>query len=164
MDGEGQGGAASCRYFQEIKHNIRCQYCETLQECQSSISCAFIQTYSYIYTFSVPLDPQAVFFHCVYTPIKLLTVPAKPTIPSSKLARPIAVAGTVKSAKSEISCKLIAARSLLSHISISSFKRQMDHMLEPHTFLSFCQQQRPRHPSYPTSSAAPSIQLDYRHH
>lgn len=45
---------------------------------------------------------QAVFFHWVYIPIKLLAVPARPTMPSSKLAQASAAAGIVRSHKSEV--------------------------------------------------------------
>lgn len=46
---------------------------------------------------------QAVFCQALYTPSKLLVVPARPTMPSSKLAYPRAVLGTVRSQRSESS-------------------------------------------------------------
>lgn len=64
-----------------------------------------------------PFLLQAVFFQVVHTPIKLLTVPANPTMPSSKFAYPRAVLGTVKSHRSEISWSLVAVRSLSSSVS-----------------------------------------------
>jgi hypothetical protein len=52
--------------------------------------------------------PHAVFCHTVYTPIKLLTVPARPTMPSSRLRYPNAEMGTVRSQMSEMSWILAA--------------------------------------------------------
>lgn len=62
---------------------------------------------------SVHLPPvQAVFFHIATRPIKLLTVPAIPTMPSSRLTQPSAEVGMVRSHKSEMSCSWLADRSL----------------------------------------------------
>lgn len=65
---------------------------------------------------SVRLPPctptQAVFFHIATKPIKLLTVPAIPTMPSSRLTHPSAEVGMVRSHKSEMSCSWLADRSL----------------------------------------------------
>lgn len=62
---------------------------------------------------SAHLPPiQAVFFHIATRPIRLLTVPAIPTIPSSRLTQPSAEEGTVRSHKSEMSCSWLADRSL----------------------------------------------------
>lgn len=55
---------------------------------------------------------HAVFFHCRYTPIKLLSVPARPTKPSSSLTQLRADRGTVRSQRSEVSCSRLAVRSL----------------------------------------------------
>lgn len=55
---------------------------------------------------------QAVFFHIATKPIKLLTVPAIPTMPSSRLTHPSAEVGTVRSHRSEMSCSWLADRSL----------------------------------------------------
>lgn len=55
---------------------------------------------------------QAVFFHIATNPIRLLTVPAIPTMPSSRLTQPSAEVGMVRSHKSEMSCNWLADRSL----------------------------------------------------
>ena len=54
----------------------------------------------------------AVFFQVAQTPIKLLTVPARPTMPSSRFVYASAVLGIVRSQRSEMSCRLVEARSL----------------------------------------------------
>lgn len=59
-----------------------------------------------------PNAQAAVFFHCATKPIKLLTVPAIPTMPSSKLTQPSAEEGIVRSQMSEMSCSWLADRSL----------------------------------------------------
>ena len=53
-----------------------------------------------------------VFAHTPCTPSRLLNVPARPMKPSSKLAYPSAVDGTVMSHKSEVSCMLATLRCL----------------------------------------------------
>lgn len=57
----------------------------------------------------------AVFFQTVYTPSSELTVPARPTSPSSRLANPSAEVGTVRSQRSEMSWRVAALRSLSGH-------------------------------------------------
>ena len=49
------------------------------------------------------------------TPIKLLTVPASPTMPSSRLMYPSTELGIVRSHRSETSCTLAPDRSLRRH-------------------------------------------------
>ena len=64
------------------------------------------------------LRAQAVFFHVPQTPIRLLTVPARPTIPSSRFAYPSAELGIVRSQTSDINWRFVVARSLQLCISI----------------------------------------------
>jgi len=52
--------------------------------------------------------PHAVFAHVAKSPIKLLVVPANPTMPSSKLPNPSAAQGAMLSQRSEISCICVA--------------------------------------------------------
>lgn len=93
----------------------------------------------------------AVFFQVPHTPIKLLTVPAKPTIPSSKFRYARAVLGIVKSQRSEISCKLIKARSL--QFSISHHTRDTQCRILASGFSC-----SPRHPPhYSCRCSAPSV-------
>ena len=61
---------------------------------------------------TVRLRSQAVFFQVAHTPIRLLTVPASPTMPSSRFAYPRAELGTARSQRSEISWRLVTLRSL----------------------------------------------------
>lgn len=61
-----------------------------------------------------------VFFHVDQTPIKLLAVPASPTIPSSRSRYPRAAVGMVKSQTSERSCRFVVARSLRSSLLCAS--------------------------------------------
>lgn len=72
---------------------------------------------SHIIPFSV--SAHAVFFQVAATPIKLLAVPARPTIPSSRFKYPRAETGIVRSQMSERSWVLVAARSLETFVSSS---------------------------------------------
>lgn len=66
---------------------------------------------------STSFGNQAVFCHAPYAPSKLLVVPAKPMIPSSKVAYPSIVLGTVRSHRSEISWRLTTCCCLLFAVS-----------------------------------------------
>ena len=64
---------------------------------------------------------QAVFFHALHTPSKLLVVPASPTIPSSKSTHFNAVEGSVMSHKSLSSWTLTAVSSLSTFFFSTTF-------------------------------------------
>lgn len=77
------------------------------------------------FQWSLPAS-YAVFFQWIYMPMILLRVPAKPMKPSSKLARPSVVAGRVRSLRSVMSCRRLAARSLLWQLAWETITEKED--------------------------------------